>query len=58
MKHQIKEFNVTLLDEKSMITIEGGYDPFGVVVGVVGIMAGIAYLYEFGYNYTKNKLKQ
>lgn len=58
MQHQIEEFNVTLLDEKSMITIEGGYDPFGVVMGVVGIMAGAAYLYEFGYNYTKNKLKQ
>jgi hypothetical protein len=58
MQHQIEEFNVTLLDEKSMITIEGGYDPFGVVMGVVGIMAGAVYLYKFGYNYTKNKLKQ
>lgn len=54
----LKELNVTLLEDKSLIAIEGGYDPFGVVMGVVGIMAGAAYLYEFGYNYTKNKLKR
>jgi lactobin A/cerein 7B family class IIb bacteriocin len=53
----LKKIKVTELDEKSLIAIEGGYDPFGVVIGVIGIMAGAAYLYEFGYNYTKNKLK-
>ena len=52
----LKKIKVTLLDDKSLIAIEGGYDPFGVVIGVIGIMAGAAYLYEFGYNYTKNKL--
>jgi hypothetical protein len=53
----LKKIKVTLLEDKSLIAIEGGYDPFGVVIGVIGIMAGAAYLYEFGYNYTKNKLK-